>query len=377
MAGEPELDVAIESIQRGETHIDLTGVGYLDDKLAARLADAIETEKVDVEWDFVQAQHEDGDFNKRTGDAEEELEYGSAASKLPHVMSVSVKMNRYGRYAIIGLTENPTDSELLPHGFGAKMSPIGLTRADGRPCLDSKYAPTDDIICVAVRQGNVELRRNGKLVEVLGPAPPKCPGLYAKLFIREPDVLVRLVETATCSKVATLLLSSNKIGDKGVASLVEAIKKESSLLTQLDLSLNRLCDDGAVQLAEALETEGCKLKVLNVAHNSIGDRGTARLGEALEREFCAVTNLDLTDNDVGDAGAIRLAEALGKESCCVRSVKLSCNLIESGGIIALAEALEKKTCKVEAIGLGMNRPEKHAKKRLAKALASTLRLDVV
>jgi len=346
MAGEPELDDAIESIQGGETQINLTGVGYLDDKLAAQLADAIKTEEVAVEWDFVQAQFEGGDFSRRTGEAQEEFEYGNTVSKLPNVMSVSVKMNRYGRYAILGLTEDPTDSELLPHGFGAKMSPIGLTRADGRPCLDSKYTPTEDIICVAVGLGNVELRRNGELVEVLGPAPPECPGLYAKLFIRESDVLVRLMDTATCSKVATLLLSSNKIGDKGVASLVEAIKKETSLLTQLDLSLNRLCDDGAIHLAEALETKGCKLQDLNVAHNSIGDRGTARLGEALEAEVCAVTHLDLTDNDVGDAGAIRLAEALGKESCCVRSVKLSCNPLRVEASLPSLKLWRKKHVKL-------------------------------
>lgn len=376
MAGEPELDAALETIQKGCTSVNLNAVGYMDDALTKTLADAIASQDVPIAWDFVHAQREEDGFSKRGGEEAEEVEYGSAVSRLPNVLSFTVRMNRYGRYAYVGLTTDPSDDYTFQHGHGVKMSPAGLSRASGPPLSDSSFAPTEDLICVALRTGEVAVHKNGALLEVLGPAPIGHVALYAKIFMREPDLLLKMSATATCSKVTSIELSRNKIGDKGAQCLAEVLERETNLVTSLDLSLNRVCDDGAVRIAKALQAESSGVTVLNLSHNVVSDGGAAGLAEALEHDSCRVTSIDLTDNDIGDEGAIRLAEALGQESCLVTSIKLGLNRIESAGIVSLAEALEKRTCKVTSIALGHNMPDKQAKKRLAKAYAKTLRLDV-
>eukprot|EP00413_Alexandrium_margalefii_P027614 CAMPEP_0204562264 /NCGR_PEP_ID=MMETSP0661-20131031/33655_1 /ASSEMBLY_ACC=CAM_ASM_000606 /TAXON_ID=109239 /ORGANISM="Alexandrium margalefi, Strain AMGDE01CS-322" /LENGTH=373 /DNA_ID=CAMNT_0051569739 /DNA_START=62 /DNA_END=1180 /DNA_ORIENTATION=- len=372
MAGEPELDNIKEEIPTGLAAINLNGVGYMDDKFCAELAEILNTEDVPIEWNCDHAVFTDEDtryFNRKAGEDDEEIEYGSVVSKMPHVVSFTIKHSRYGRYAYAGLTMDPNDEKELPHGFGVRMSPLGLSKADGGILEKNKYMPLEDEITISLRWGKVELFRNGKLVDVLGEVPDNCVSMHAKLFLREQDLHVYLLNTATCCKVGELDLARNTVGDPGAASIAEVIGKDTTLITKLDLSLNRIRDPGAVKLAEALGSGACRVTDLNLSHNTIGDPGAQALAAALAKDVCPVVRLDLTDNDIGDGGCIRLAEAFGEETCSVTHVKLALNRIESAGFVALAEALERSTCNVTDISLGQNRPEKSAKRRLALAFA--------
>uniref|UniRef100_A0A7S4Q2H6 Uncharacterized protein n=1 Tax=Alexandrium monilatum TaxID=311494 RepID=A0A7S4Q2H6_9DINO len=368
MAGEPELDNVKEEIPTGLEAVSLNGVGYMDNKFTAELAAVINSEDAPIEWEFEHALFfdEDRSFSRKQG-LEEELEYGSVVSRMPNVVSFTIKHNRYARYAHAGLTLDPGDGKGLPHGFGVRMSPLGLSNANGGLFEKSNYKALEDEITISLRWGQVEVYRNKRLVEVLGQAPAGCVSMHAKIFMREPDLQVYLLRTATCCRVRELDLSRNRIEDPGAGSLAEVIAKDTTLVTKLDLSLNRICDEGAVQLAEVTD--------LNLSHNTIGDIGARALADALEKESCPVTCLHLTDNDIGDKGCIRLAEALGEETCSVTNVNLSLNRIESAGFVALAQALERDTCSVTDVSVAHNRPEKAATKRLAQAFAKTLRLN--
>mmetsp|Transcript_12919 Transcript_12919/g.29328 ORF Transcript_12919/g.29328 Transcript_12919/m.29328 type:complete len:383 (+) Transcript_12919:112-1260(+) len=381
MAGEPELDEALEKVAEGATSINLNGMGYMDDKLVTRVTAAVVDRDVPVEWDYFFAQREGDDFNRTEGEEADEHEYGSAVSQMPNVLTFTIKLNRYGRYAYAGLTSNPDDPMNFPGGFGVRMSPSGLGRATGLAFENPELNPMEDLIQLSVVRKedgsrHIEARKNGALIEVLGPAPAGYVTLYAKIFMREADLLVRLVETKTISKVASIEMNLNKIADKGASNLAEALETDTTLVTYLDLSLNRIESVGATRLAQALRLGRCQIVTLNLSHNSISDKGCRSLAEAFETECCLVTYADLTDNDIGDEGAIRMGEAIGKETCFLTTLKIGLNRIESAGIMSIAEALELPTCKITTIDLGHNKPERQARKRLAKSYANTLRLDV-
>lgn len=391
---EPELDDCIEEVLKGTTKIDLPDIGFSDASFA-RLTAAVLKQDHPVKWkyDFAYQNEDQKDhFEIRKvaadEDADDAVEYGGITSELPHVESITIKLNMYGRTAIVGLTSDPEDDHEFANGFGLRLA-SSLSLASGFPIEDNELVPIDDLICIAIKRDEdnllapykVEAYRNGKMIEVLGVVPVSptgygAVGLYAKVYAKESDVKVRIVETITTSKVETVQLRGNRLADKGATSMAEVLEKHNTLITSLDVSSCRIGDVGVMRLAEALERCGCKVTTLNLRHNRIEDKGAARLAEALENEHCLITDVDLTDNDIGDEGALRLAQALDTETCIVTTIKLAINRIESTGVVSLAEVLEKDTCKVTHVQLGSNKPSKMAKQRLAKAYASQARLNV-
>ena len=91
-------------------------------------------------------------------------------------------------------------------------------------------------------------------------------------------VLSRILETHT--KLRTLKLWGNMVGDIGATALASALEKNDSLET-LYLGSNRVGDAGASALAASLETN-TTLYTLNIGNNCIGNMGASALNSALE-----------------------------------------------------------------------------------------------
>ena len=154
--------------------------------------------------------------------------------------------------------------------------------------------------------------------------------------------------------VTTLHLGKYKITDAGVASLCEALKQPSSKITTLRLGGSQITNAGAASLCEALMQPSCKVTTLGLCGNRITDAGVASLCEALKQPSCKVTTLGLDGNRITDVGVASLCEALKQLSCKITTLGLGVNRITDGGVASLCEALKQPSCKVTTLNLGGN-----------------------
>ena len=111
--------------------------------------------------------------------------------------------------------------------------------------------------------------------------------------------------------VTELNISSNKIGDKGIA-LISAALQTNTTMTELNISGCNISDDGAESLARAL-TVNKTLQELNVSCNNISDTGIAHIPTAL-RTNNTLKKLLIGGGTTTDEGALSLAAALTANS---------------------------------------------------------------
>ena len=119
----------------------------------------------------------------------------------------------------------------------------------------------------------------------------------------------------------------NKLSEKGVGYLCDALKSEKCSLTELDLYHNDVGDKGAELLSGAIKDGNCKLTRLNLAHNKIGLKGVEHLKDALKYENNNLTELNLALNDILDKGAEYLSDALKDVNCKLTFLNLSYSFI--------------------------------------------------
>jgi hypothetical protein len=375
---EPEYREAINAIPKQLDVVSIRNLG-VDHKRAKELAEVVGKHDEDPQWTLTNMVRDANDPSILARERSEEadlLENGVATSLHPNVMSIKIKLTK-NKLAVVGLTTDPEDDLTFPHGYGLAMSESGLSRCDNldMPEEQQKWDGDTDELTLVISHGHMEFHRSGKKVGELGPVTAQS--MYAKIAIIQVELRVFVRDVRTCTAVSAIDLNKNRIGDAGAKDLAMALRKKGSKVEKLDLGLNAIRDDGAMALAESLPAVDCRVRVLNLSHNVIGDQGVSALAEALMQDSCLVADLDLTDNNIGDVGAVMIAEAIEKESCALTSLKLGLNKIEGSGLIKIAEALEKQTCGITHITLMGNRATKESKRRLARAFASTPRLDVV
>ena len=154
------------------------------------------------------------------------------------------------------------------------------------------------------------------------------------------------------STLRHLYLSANGVTERGLAALrryfVERAGGESRLET-LFVGANRVGDEGAALLADAVRSAK-RLVRLNVASSRIGARGAQHLARALAgHPSLAVLDLGYTRatldlgemaNWIGDDGAVHLAQVIGAgQASRLVSLNVVGNLIGEAGVRSLLDAV--------------------------------------
>ncbi|XP_067437500.1 uncharacterized protein [Thunnus thynnus] len=168
------------------------------------------------------------------------------------------------------------------------------------------------------------------------------PSHLRKLELRggkfqESDVklLCDFLESPDC-RLEYLGLSSCRLSETGCASLVSALKSNSSHLRDLDLSGNDMCD--VKQLCDFLESPHCRLETLRLSSCRLSETSCASLVSALKSNPSHLRHLDLSGNDVCDVK--QLCDFLESPHCRLEYLELSgCSLSEIS-CASLASALK-------------------------------------
>jgi len=120
-----------------------------------------------------------------------------------------------------------------------------------------------------------------------------------------------------------LNLNGNKISTQGVEALAEHLSNADHPLPELQLARNALDDSSCSALAKLLSSNPSIIHV-NLSGNKIGNRGVQTLTQALSSPNCAVATLDLSHNEIGIDGALAI-EKLLQVNKSILSVDLSEN----------------------------------------------------
>lgn len=115
------------------------------------------------------------------------------------------------------------------------------------------------------------------------------------------------------SKLVSLNIKGNIIKDQGalyLAELYDAGGDCLNFLEDLDIASNDITPEGFIHLGRMLAKS--KLRSLNVSKNLMGDEGLIMLVDAVEQSDskCLLNRLDISSCKVADKGVIRLIEGL-------------------------------------------------------------------
>ena len=304
----------------------------------------------------------------------------------------------------LDLTENPLKASglnllidpLIHDHPPSKLSCLNLTStmlgSQGATALARVLKHNHSLKTLILANNNL----GSKGIKTIAPALEQNPHLEVldvscnKINSKGGNVLAKAIETNPKSKIKTLDISSNKIGDVGVQAFAQLLlfdtqmedlfaqsihigiegaihmakvleynytlrrlklggnqisplgtrflmeglaKNTSTALEILDLSWNAIGPEGAKQVAEVLK-ENSKLTSVNLEGNQIGNIGCESLAKALKYNF-SLKELILTNNHIETQGAFSLAMALGNPSCCLENVKWEENLISEEGVAVL------------------------------------------
>lgn len=118
-------------------------------------------------------------------------------------------------------------------------------------------------------------------------------------------------------------LNGNKISAGGAAAFAEHLSSPEHSLPELQLARNQLDDAACDSLAQLLSSNPTIIHV-DLSGNKIGNRGVASLVQALTSPNCAVATLDLSNNEIGIDGALAISNLLNVNKS-ILSVNLSNN----------------------------------------------------
>lgn len=121
--------------------------------------------------------------------------------------------------------------------------------------------------------------------------------------ITEQGISVLASVWQTYSRLETVSLAFNAIGDRGVQHLIPILLLESCHLTKLDLDATGMTDAGATALAQALRTNRTLLYV-SLGKNQINDTGMESLAVAIKEQHHNLKELHLHDNRLNETSSV-------------------------------------------------------------------------
>ncbi|KAL2079260.1 hypothetical protein ACEWY4_025004 [Coilia grayii] len=172
------------------------------------------------------------------------------------------------------------------------------------------------------------------------------------------------------SKLRSLDLSDNNIGDIGVEEICNGLKSPNCALEMFTLSDCSIRDEGFRALASALRSNPSHMRELQLSGNETGDSGVKHLSSLLEDPNCKLEKLDLSDCSIREEGFRALASALRSNPSHMRELQLSGNEAGDSGVKHLSSLLEDPNCKLEKLHLSYCSIGEEGFRALASALRS-------
>ena len=151
------------------------------------------------------------------------------------------------------------------------------------------------------------------------------------------------------SKIRSLNLGDNWLGDQGVAAVAEVLASNSTI-TSLNLAENHIGLPGVRELCRRLQANGT-LAEISLKGNRLDDRSAAALCEAL-RNTTSLTRLDLSYNHFGEASGREFGSVLAGHDYLLE-LNLGWNSLRGKGGAALAEGLKGNSV-LNKIDIGWN-----------------------
>jgi len=156
----------------------------------------------------------------------------------------------------------------------------------------------------------------------------------------ECETLARALQLMVPENLKQLYLSGNKIGDRGVASLVKgalALPNFELLFLAKNADIG---DEGMVAIAEGLAKT--KIWQLVLTETKIGNAGAKAFAAAIDKDseaFSSLRWLFLDSTQIGDKGVEALAKALTKGCKSLERLALQNTKLTNRGLCHLAKAI--------------------------------------
>lgn len=152
------------------------------------------------------------------------------------------------------------------------------------------------------------------------------------------DAARAICEILPSSKELRILrFHNNMSGDQGAVELAAGVVRGAPLLEHFQFSSSRVGSDGGIALMEALR-DGKSLRSIDIRDNMYGPEGGAALGLTL-RSHTLLTEVYLSDLGLEDEGALAVVEALAEASPQVMVLELGGNEITEKVAPALATCI--------------------------------------
>ena len=233
---------------------------------------------------------------------------------------------------IIGLKETDPPFPLIEPN-GSSVSPLT------QPINPSLVLPINPLRTTKPVIKSEAPYRNARLEEEIAKYELRAFVMLSKEQLTDRDMSIVVPQVILRKQCTALWLAHNEIGPIGASLIAEGLRGNTTLET-LELSGNRLSDKGVNHLTQALLDDNTTLKKLYLGTNGITDRGVQYLAHFLQNNR-TLTRLDLSFNEIGNRGLQRLARALVHHNQTLTELRISWNKsINDSSFESLADMIE-------------------------------------
>ncbi|XP_056278491.1 NACHT, LRR and PYD domains-containing protein 12 isoform X2 [Pseudoliparis swirei] len=142
---------------------------------------------------------------------------------------------------------------------------------------------------------------------------------------------------SSCCSLTELDLSVNDLRQEGALLLCRALRRPGCPIQKLSLQRCQLTAPVFEELSSVLRGGASRLTSLSVGLNAVGDRGVKHLWDAVAHPSCLLEELDVEMTGLTDAGVQDLCGAL-RTSSTLRSLELRNNAMTDAAVPALVRA---------------------------------------
>ena len=180
------------------------------------------------------------------------------------------------------------------------------------------------------------------------------------------DLSRNFIGEGGCNELAKLLseggpvklhVPENKITDRGLNALAQAITSDRCKLKELNIILNDLLrPEGFSHLWESFKNRNCKVIRLRLGGDQVTDKVILQLCDTMENVSCKLTILSIFSEEVANETVLlRLCKTLKQPNCQLTDLSINCNRMTNEGVYHICDALENQHCKLTDLHLISNR----------------------